>query len=469
MRLSLPLLRRPRLRLAVVSLVATVMVASTIMPLTAGASSHREAPNISQDPAADSTDVYAFVSPDQQDHVTLVANFVPLQNPAGGPNFFRFGDDVLYQIHVDNVGDAKSHIVFSFVFKTNTVNPNTFLYNVGKITFGSGTYANWNRPQSYYVKMTVNGVTSTIGQDLLTPPDNVGPVSTPNYHALASAAIHPLANGVKVFAGPRADPFFADLGHIFDLLSVVASGENYLAGLNVNSIVISIPKSMLKGPNNNSIIGVWSTASRRQSTVLESDGTKDYDGNWVQVSRLGMPLVNEVVIPLGKKDQFNATVLTPSSDGVFLKYVTNPEVARLLVALGIDPNAPPPTTVRNDLVTVFLQGVPGINQPAGVVASEQLRLNMDTAVTHTDPNRVNRLGVLGGELDGFPNGRRLGDDTVDIALQAVDGILCQTGGPLAGSTPCRTIPVPAALGDGVNSADKPFQTQFPYLADPNAP
>jgi hypothetical protein len=294
----------------------------------------------------------------------------------------------------------------------------------------------------------------------------VGPASTPNYHNLATAAVHPLANGVKVFAGQRADPFYADLGHIFDLLSVVSPGENYLAGLNVNSIVLQVPKSMIKGPND-SIIGVWSNAQRRQQTVLKPDGTKTYSGNWVQVSRLGMPLVNEVVIPLGKKDQFNATVLSPTSDGAFLNYVTTPEVAGLLVALGIDPNAP--TTNRTDLVTVFLQGVPGINQPANVVASEQLRLNMDTPVTHTNPNQVNRMGVIGGELDGFPNGRRLGDDTVDIALQAVDGILCQTGGPLAGSTPCRTVPVPAALGDGVNAADQPFQLHFPYLADPNAP
>ncbi|HLZ10732.1 MAG TPA: DUF4331 domain-containing protein [Chloroflexota bacterium] len=460
MRLSLPLLRRPRLRLAVVSLIAAVMVASTILPLTAGASSHREAPNISQDPSADGTDLYAFRNPDGSQSVILVANYVPFQSPTGGPNFYRFGDDVEYQIHVDNVGDANDHIVFTFKFQSTTVNPNSFLYNVGPITFAGGAYQNWNRPQTYDVWMTNNGVTTRIGHNLLSPPVNVGKNSTPDYHRLASHAIYDLNGGIKVFAGQRADPFFADLGHIFDLLGVVSPGTNYLAGLNVSSIVLQVPISTLQGPND-SIIGLWTTSSRKATTVLNVDGTKTERGDYVQVSRLGMPLVNEVVIPLGKKDLFNATVLTPSSDGQFLSYVTTPELAALFVALGIDPNAP--TTNRNDLVAVFLTGLQGVNQPAGVVASEQLRLNMAIAPTHSDPNQVNRMGVLGGENDGFPNGRRPGDDVVDIAMQVVDGILCQPGGPFP---QCRPNNVNPGLGDGVDHTAKPFQLSFPYLADP---
>ncbi len=460
MRIPLPFRGQRRLRLALGLAFVLTLVVANVLPLAASASSHREAPNISQDPAADGTDLYAFRSPDGSNTVTLVANYVPFQSPTGGPNFYRFGDDVQYQIHVDNVGDAKDHIVFTFQFNTNTVNPNTFLYNVGPITFSNGVYQNWNRPQTYTVWMTNNGTTTKIGENLLTPPVDVGINSTPDYHHLATKAIHNLDGGIKVFVGQRADPFFADLGHIFDLLGVVNPGENYLAGLNVSSIVLQVPISTLKGPND-SIIGLWTTAARKKTTVLNTDGTKSETGSWVQVSRLGMPLVNEVVIPLGKKDLFNATVLTPSSDGQFLSYVTTPELAALFVALGIDPNAP--TTNRNDLVAVFLTGLSGLNQPAGVVASEQLRLNMAIPPTHSDPNQVNRMGVLGGENDGFPNGRRPGDDVVDIAMQVVDGILCQPGGPFP---QCRPNDVNPALGDGVNTTDKPFQTSFPYLADP---
>lgn len=521
---------RSRLRLFAVTLATTltllILLPGGLAPRPAAASSHREAPLIAEDPLADNTDVYAFVSPDKPDTVTLVANYVPFESPSGGPNFYRFGDDVLYQIKVDNNGDAKADVVFSFRFKTKTLDPKTFLYNTGPITFANGVYKNWNRPQTYDVTMfrrDDDERVSSLGKNLLTPPVNVGPKSTPDYHTLANAAIHTLPRGIKVFAGPRDDPFFVDLGRAFDLLSVnPAGGTDYVAGLNVNSIVLQVPKDLLWHPDGpgaadaapanmaepsddelapadedstlpgharvpmvtvagtgqqsqtfraqhspEPIIGVWATASRRTLTILRGNGTKASLGPWVQVSRQGHPLVNEVVNPLGQKDLFNATRVGPGNDLPFLPNVLNPEVARLFVALGIDPNAP--TTNRQDLVTVFLTGVPGLNKPSNVSPAEVLRLNINIPPSSADPNKVNRLGVLGGQLDGFPNGRRLADDVADIELQAVAGILCQPGGPLAGSNPCRTTKVNPALGDGVNQNDQSFLTTFPYLADAVAP
>jgi Domain of unknown function (DUF4331) len=324
------------------------------------------------------------------------------------------------------------------------------------------------RVTGFYLPDYDAGNETILGQVLLTPPVNIGPRSTPNYPALAANSVYSLPQGIKSFAGQRDDPFFADLGKIFDLLGVVLQGgEDYVAGLSVNSLILQVPKSLLKGPND-SVIGVWTSASRQQLTVLDGNGGQSSSGKWIQVSRLGNPLVNEAVIPLVDKNRFNATRVAPNSDNPFANYVLNPELARLLVALGIDPAAP--TTNRQDLATVFLTGVPGINKPAGTVSPvEVLRLNMATPASTADPNTVNRLGVLGGQLDGFSNGRRLADDVLDIEVLAVAGILCQTGSPLAGPTPCRTTPVNTALGDGVNGNDLPFKTSFPYLADPQAP
>jgi hypothetical protein len=362
------------------ALAAVVAAGFSMSPLTVGASSHREAPLIAEDPLADNTDLYAFTSPDATNTVTIVANYIPFEQPAGGPNFYRFGDDVNYQIHVDNVGDAQDHIVFSFQFKTSTVDPTTFLYNTGPITFNGSTYTNWNRPQTYTVTMTTlagqnqqgnqdgddqdsdgNGAQSvTLGSNLLTAPDIVGSKSTPNYHDLSTAAIHSLPSGVKVFAGQRDDPFFANLGGAFDLLNLTGAatgGTDYLAGLNVHSIVLQVPKSMLRGPNDG-VIGLWATASRHAMTVLNGDGIKSESGPWVQVSRLGNPLVNELVIGVGQKDLFNAT--TPAQDGQFLSRVTSPLMAVLLNAVfGLGA----PTTNRQDLVAVFLSGIAGVNQP----------------------------------------------------------------------------------------------------------
>jgi len=481
-RSQLPARARLRLFVLIMLLIAALVPLSLLAPTPAQtrASSHREAPLIAEDKVADGTDVYAFTSPDKTDTVTLVANYVPLQLPAGGPNFDKFGDDVQYDINIDSNGDANVDITFRFNFTTTTVNPNTFLYNVGPMSYDptptpgnpNGTYKNWNRPQTYTLTVIKNGAPTVLGSNLLTPPVNVGPNSAPNYPALAAAAIKsgialPGGGTLTAFAGQRDDPFFVDLGRTFDLLGVnPAGGTDFIGGFSVNSLILQVPKSFLQGANG-PVIGVWTTSSRQTMTVLDGNGGKTGTGVYTQVSRLGMPLVNEAVVPLGKKDQFNATEITPTSDGGFLPFVTNPELARLFVALGVDKDTP--TTNRNDLVAVFLTGVPGINQPPGVTASEMLRLNMSTAPSTTDPNTVNRMGVLGGQLDGFPNGRRLADDVADIEIQAIAGILCQTGGPLAGPTPCRTSKVNTALGDGVNANDLPFQTTFPYVANPRPP
>jgi hypothetical protein len=449
-------------------------------PAPALASSHREAPLIAEDPLADPTDVYAFRSPDKQDTVTFVANFVPFQQPAGGPNFYRFGDDVLYQIHVDNVGDGRPHITFNYRFTTKTNNPNTFLYDnvppVGPITCSGHTYRNWNRPQSYTLSVSRDGYgDDVIARDLITPPSQVGPKVTPNYDRLAACATYnSLPGGISSFAGQRDDPFYADLGRIFDLIDVGSTPHvDYLAGLNVNSIVLRVPIQTLQGPNpNDHVIGVWATTSRQQLTLRTSDGAKRSFGAWTQVGRLGNPLVNEVVIPLGKKDRFNAS--RPQDDGQFLSFVKRPELSTYLNAL-FDKDVPV-NVDRPDLVTTFLTGIKAIgNQPARVSASEQLRLNMATPVTHTNPNEVNRLGALGEFLsgkapEGYPNGRRLGDDAVDISVLAVAGVLCQPStAATLGFQQCRNSNVNLGLGDGVDRNDKRFLAAFPYVALPTSP
>lgn len=410
------------------------------------ASSHREAPLISGDPQADATDLYAFVSPDAPDTVTILASYIPFENPQGGPNFYRFGDSVLYEIKIDNTGDGVEDITYQFRFTTQTRNGETFLYNTGPIL--SLDSPNRNVLQTYSVTRIENGKTTLTVGPALTMPDNVGAASTPNYGGSGSGIYeYTEANGAKgrVFAGQTDDAFFADL-RVFDLLyggNLSEVGNDSLAGYNVHSIALQIPKSALRSASS-PIIGVWTTASR-PTTTTRSAGSEASTGTLVQVSRLGMPLVNEVVVPIGKKDLWSGS--KPSDDAQFLKYVTDPEVPKLLQLLY---NVPAPATPRNDLVSVFLTGVAGLNQPPGVKASEMLRLNTDILPTPVP----NRMGVLGGDLQGFPNGRRLTDDVLDITVQAAAGIL---GGANVGG-----------LGDSVNRNDVAFRTSFPYIAQPNS-
>jgi hypothetical protein len=425
------------------------------------ASSHREAPLISQDPLADNTDVYAFVSPRNSDRVTLIANFIPLEAPYGGPNFFKFDDNVLYEIMIDNNGDAVEDVTYQFRFRTDVRNPNTFLYNTGPIT--SLDSPNWSVRQFYSVTRVEgrrrSGRATTIATDVRTPPVNIGFRSTPNYEALAAAAVTQLPNNSQVFAGQRDDPFFVDL-NLFDLLAVPQVDPNFsdsLRGFNVHTIAIEVPISSLtstgarptSASDPNAVIGIWSTASR-PSVTSRGGGQERHSDRWVQVSRLGNPLVNEVVIPRGTKDVFNS--LEPTGDAAALGFVTDPEVPKLLNLLFGIQSPPAP---RNDLVTIFLKGIPGLNQPANVTPSEQLRLNVAIPPT-ANPNA---LGVLGGDTAGFPNGRRLGDDVVDIALRVMAGAT-----PL---TPSFNAGINAQLGDGVNANDMTFLDVFPYVASPS--
>ena len=466
-------IRGKRLLPALSALAVAGVVAGSIVnarPPAAGASSHREAPMISADPQADATDLYAFVSPDRADTVTLIANYYPFQAGYGGPNFYRFGDqnEIIYRINVDNVGDAEPHIVYQFNFWTETGNPNTFLYNTGPIN--SIYDATWNVKQRYslirFDPARQDETLTVLGNGLLTPPANVGAKSTPNYDKLAAQAIYDLPGGVKVFAGQRDDPFFVDLGATFDLLTIrkipgdMGGGKDALAGYNVNTLALQVPinqltrsGSMVADPKDaNAVIGVWTQAWRRSTTVINPNGSKDSIGGWVPVSRLGMPLVNELVVPVSVKDYFNSSAT--NMDAQFLPAVVDPEPARLVNAIyGL--KVPP--TPRDDLVAIFLTGIPGLNMPANVKPAEMLRLNMAIKPS-ANPNR---LGFVAGDNAGFPNGRRLADDVTDVALKAVAGAAYPllhpdyTPDPLAGR-----------LGDGVDMNDKPFMSTFPYVASP---
>jgi hypothetical protein len=444
--------------------VAAVALGISSLWRPADASSHREAPFISGDPQADATDIYAFRSPDKPDTVTLIANYIPLEVAPAGPNFYKFGDKVLYELNIDNDGDARDDLSFQFRFDSRLNNRNTFLYNTGPIT--SLDDPDLNQEQLYSVSVLREGRGSgpsrqgkVIGKNLQVAPANVGPVSYPDgYAGVANEAIYDIGDGIKVFAGPRDDPFFADLGGIFDLLGGI-TGEDYLAGLNTHSIAIQVPIEKLKGPDD-SIIGVRTTSYRQSLSVLRpigDPGSQDNSpssskGPWVQLSRLDMPLVNELVIPLSDKNRWNGS--KPRFDSQFLSFVQNPEPAALIDSILL-PNDDVPPNPRDDIVTIFLTGIPGLNQPEDVKPSSQLRLNMAIEPS----SNPNRLGVLRGDNAGFPNGRRLADDVVDIEVQA-----------LAGATPFTpdfNKPPNNTLGDGADANDVPFLDSFPYVAEPH--
>ena len=447
-------------------------------------SSHREAPEISKDPVADNTDTYAFVSPDQPDTVTLISNYVPLEEPPGGPNFFEFGEDVLYEIKVDNDGDGLAEITYQFRFQTQTRNPNTFLYNTGQIT--SISSPNWNRPQFYSVtKVDASGHSTVLGTNLACPPCNIGPRSTPNYPTLAGEAVHKLSSGEVVFAGQRAEGFYVDLGSIFDLAdlrpfqnlhlipSPAAPGVNGTQGLNVHTIAIQVPKKQLTRDGSNptneadsrSVIGVWASASRQKASMFDGQGNITATGPWVQVSRLANPLINEVIIPLGKKNYWNSQ--QPVNDSQFVQYYAHPELAGLLPVLypGVFPHLAGYSKPRADLEAILLTGIPsgiiaGFQNFTGKTQADFLRLNMAIPLA----KHPNILGVIGGDLAGFPNGRRVFDDIVTVELRAIAGV---------------TIPLvdssfkPDAAASAISDFSPPqipagvvYQQHFPYLGVP---
>ena len=442
-------------------------------------SSHREAPEISKDPVADSTDVYAFVSPDKPNSVTLIANYIPLQSPAGGPNFYEFGDDVLYEIHIDNNGDGRADISYQFRFRTTVRDPDTFLYNTGPIE--SLSSPNWNRVQTYSVG--VNG--RWLGSGLACPPCNIGPLSTPDYASLAAAAVHSLGGGISVFAGQRAEAFYVDLGAIFDLGDLrpfedlhatfglpklpKAAGVNATNHVNVHSIAIQVPISEVTR-SGHPTIGIWTTASRQRVTLWDADrGENVNSGSFRQVSRLGNPLINEVIIGMGDKDRWNS--LPPADDKQFAHYVTQPGLAALLPVLypGVFPNLDALVKSgkpRADLEAILMTGIPagiikGFTNFTGSVIADMLRLN--TSIAPTAPAKQSIFGLLGGDAGGFPNGRRIADDVVAIELRAIAGVTYPLIDP-------KFKPDGAAglLTDGLTPASVSASPlgQFPYLGVP---
>ncbi|HTG95208.1 MAG TPA: DUF4331 domain-containing protein [Pyrinomonadaceae bacterium] len=488
-------MKRPLVRGVVLT---SLLFALTVMllgpsPTRSLASSHREAPLIVADPLADNTDTYAFRStePGRSGFVTLIANWVPFQEPSGGPHFYKFDDTVLYEIYVDNTGDGVEDVTYQFRFKTRFINgdsvlgmaaPNQAVAGTGGIEplITSLDDPDYNEPQVYSVtridKHTGRrGV--VLASNLIAPPNNIGERTTPNYEAaLGQPAVYALPNGGRVFAGQRDEGFYIDVGGAFDTLklkSIAATGGiDSTAGFNVSTIAIEVPIQELtrtgnvpSGPTaSDAVIGVWAVSSRQKISVLRSDPSDDdrddlMVGPFQQVSRLGSPLVNELVIPLKLKDKFNRSA--PANDSQFAQFVVNPQLAQLLSAVfGITVPAAP----RNDLVAIFATGIP-VNAVTGPNFTtflsdgkphEMLRLN----VAISPSSSPSRLGLLGGDVAGFPNGRRVFDDVVDISLRAVAG-----GTPF---TPATNVAPNNALGDGVANNDVPFLTRFPYLGIPQS-
>jgi hypothetical protein len=395
----------------------------------ATASSHREAPLISEDPTADNTDLYAFVSPDKPSTATIISNWIPGEDPAAGPNYYTFSPTARYDIYADTNGDGKPDITWYFRFKNL---PSQYFLG--------------NTQQEYTVTKVVGGKSSVVGSGLMTPPDNIGPRSTANYDALAAQGIHTLSDGSTIFAGQRDDPFFADVGAIFDLVAIRegtganGGGKDFLAGYGVHSIALQVPKSMLDNGGNH-VVGVWAATDRQKVTV---SGHK-VQTKWVQVSRLGNPLINEVIIPTDKKDFWNST--SPAQDSQFQQYYTNPILAAVLEKL-YPQFGPFQQSGRSDLVQVLLTGIPKLNE-TGTTLADELRLNL--SIPPTPAGQENRLGVIGGDNAGYPNGRRLGDDVIDIDERVVGGVLIG-----------HSLP----LGDGVDGNDVPYLPAFPYVAAP---
>jgi Domain of unknown function (DUF4331) len=409
-------------------------------PSAAQASSHREAPLISEDPSADNTDTYAFRSPDRPDTVTIIANYIPGEDPAAGPNWYGFSPSARYVVYADKNGDGKPDIAWRFRFKNRA--PVAFLQNT---------------QQEYTVTRVDGNSARAVGEGLLTPPDNIGPRSTPNYHALALAGVHDLSDGSKVFAGQRDDGFFGDIGAVFDLVAIrsgtgaTGGGKDFFAGYAVHSVALQVPLSQLDNGGNH-VVGIWAASDRlvTKVTLAKWRGRKflKKEADWRQVSRLGNPLINEVLIPTELKDKWNAT--TPDKDKQFEQYYSSPILAKLLNQL-YPQFGPFQETNRSDLVSVLLTGLkePNLNF-TGDTRADELRLNLGIAPTAA-VGQGNRLGVLGGDLAGWPNGRRLEDDVIDIAERAV-------GGALIG----HSLP----LGDGVDANDVSYMATFPYQADP---
>jgi hypothetical protein len=402
-------------------------------PQAGTASSHREAPLISEDPTADNTDLYAFRSADAPNDLTIISNWIPGEDPAAGPNYYRFSSTARYLVYLDRNDDGRPDITYRLQFRSKP----------GPLFLG-------NTVQSYTVVRVANGKARVVAKGT-TPPDNIGPrtlktfYGTTDYRSIAASHVAAMSGGGKVFAGQRDDAFFGDIGDIFDLLAIrkgtgsSGGGKDFFAGYAVHAIALQIPIAQIDAPSH--VVGVW-TATQRRAIVVRRHRARV---RWVQVSRLGNPLVNEAVIPTKLKDVWNT--LTPVSEKRFKAYYLNPVLAAVMNQL-YHVNAPEHN--RDDLVSVLLTGVPKLNY-TGPKLADELRINL--AIPPDTPGTENRLGVLGNDLAGFPNGRRLGDDVIDITERAVAGALKGNNVP---------------LGDGVNADDRAELSVFPYEADPDS-
>jgi hypothetical protein len=454
-------------------------VASIIFSMPAPAASHREAPIVALDQKADITDWYAFVSPEHPDRVIMILNVDPFLEPSNGPNYFPFDPAIRYEMWIDNNHDGIPDLWFYFRFNTEIRAPGVFTGYVGNLAGippitaldGAGSDGLSLR-QSYSVTLVKSDGTSTDltgGQTLFSVPSNVGSRTMPDYNSLRQQGIYTLSNGIRVFAGTVADPFFIDLGAAFDslnfrtaagggVLSAAIDGDdhnnyapNTLAGFNVNTIVLEVPISMLTSDgqihaatDKQAVIGTYGATSRKSITIRPD---ADQSASWAQIQRMGNPLINELIIGTGSKDTFSQSV--PANDSQFASFFLDPLLAHIFASIGV----PVPPAPRNDLLPLVQYMAPicpgCAASDAGPVA-DLLRLN--TGIAPTPFAQAKRLGFIGGDNAGFPNGRRPVDDVVDIAARAVGGILADS----------KMYGTP--IGDGVNTAASPLGTSFPFLA-----
>ncbi|HEU0020638.1 MAG TPA: DUF4331 domain-containing protein [Dehalococcoidia bacterium] len=499
--------------------VAAALMVAGVSVLAVSGSSHSDAPLISQDREANNTDVYAFVSTEtgRSDHVTLIANYIPNEEPIDGPHYQFFGNDVLYEIHVDVDGDAKDDLTYQFDFQTTpgALASNTFLYNLGTIRLPikglinpRSQYINLNMPTNYTLKeiRRVVGEDNKKGkveravllEDARAAPIHVGPQSTgtpSDYESLAQAAVHTIGqtpDDIRVFAGPRDEGFYVDLGGCcFDLINLRDPGVDAFSGFNVHSIAIEVPKSRFgQAGDTDGVIGVWASASRQQIRVLGSEGrAPDNRGPWVQVSRLGNPLVNELLIPLSFKDAYNAShptddeknigdfIVNPGSSGAEL--TLTPLLVGFLKGDVGEVNCNTPVVNRSDLELALLTGIPAgklalptgklagklgfpgnqdTQQEQGPAIADMLRLNYN--VDPAEPTGFSPLGIFEGDMAGFPNGRRVEDDVVDIEARVATGAVLH----LLGDAACEAS---LSVSDKVQTNDVPYLTSFPYLGTPH--
>jgi hypothetical protein len=454
---------------------AAALAAGSLAVTSGGGSSHREAPSILGDPTADNTDLYAFTAPDAPGSLTIVSNWIPFEDPSSGPYFGKLDPRARYYVKIDNTGDGYEDVAYRWKFKQRFRNPDSYLYAAPTVDSVDDPDVNFVQTYDLY-RETYRGKgklkrSRKIASNLPVAPDNVGPKTIPDYAKASNGAVASLPGGGKTFVGPADDPFFIDLATIFDGVNIdkpgrpniglgnQGGGKDDVAGYNTHSFALQVPeaavtrnrKSVSGADAGNAVVGVWTSTERKKVSVLRHKGKRRVHKRWVQVSRLGNPLINEVIIPIGLKDKFNRT--SPANDAAnFGAGALAPEPARLLNALfdlGVK------ETDRTDIVQALLTGVPGLTQIGSKPApADTLKVNLGVPASASP----NRFGVLAGDTGGFPNGRRLSDDVVDIELRVIAGALLK---PEEGG---KQIP----LGDGVDVNDKPFRGEFPYVALPDS-